>query len=207
MKSGLKNLEEVLSAILSSDEARFLAPILFHVLEKEKISYKEAKQIAKQDIEDILLTAVEWKLLVPISSFKQTLSWEDNILVFKEDEVYKMPNITRCLVQEAIKGKKWDIRKAVAEVFRMMGENEWEKMPDLVEGLKRESKGRNINAFQIKKICREIGLDSRTDSITAELKGAGIISPHLSSIPEIIKQGQSSPLYEINPLMLIDLFK
>ncbi len=202
MDEQIEILKELLSNFLSNEEREILALVLYKALHKGKISYSEAKKIDK-NIEEILLIAFEWKLLVPISSIKGTLSWDDKIMSFKRDEIYRMPNISKYLIQEGLNDKQWNIKKAVLKLFRAMGEKDWNKMGDLIEALKKESDKRFINAFQIKEACKKIGLAHKIDSIIASLKGAGIISPHLSSISEITTQAKNAPFYEINPLILL----
>ncbi|MEA3361430.1 MAG: hypothetical protein U9R17_18770 [Thermodesulfobacteriota bacterium] len=54
-----------------------------------------------------------------------------------------------------------------------------------------------VNANQIKKACMEFSLINRVDGLIAELKGAGFMSPKLSSLVEASMLG--TPIYELNP--------
>ena len=74
-------------------------------------------------------------------------------------------------------------------------------MPLLVGRMASEVKGHRINGIQIKRICAELGLGDRIDPLLSELKACGIISPKLSSLTDVIRQG--SPIYELNPSLLV----
>jgi hypothetical protein len=113
-----------------------------------------------------------------------------------------MPNVVSCLVEEAIQTGRWDPDKAVAKIFKVMGESEWEKMSKLVGKLREESKDCRINAIQIKKICRELDLEDKVDPLIAELKGSEVMSPKLDSLAKAIKEG--SPVYELNPSLFVN---
>ncbi|HIH96209.1 MAG TPA: hypothetical protein HA348_01745 [Thermoplasmata archaeon] len=75
-------------------------------------------------------------------------------------------------------------------------------MPKLVQKLGEESKDCKVNAIQIKKICRELDLEDKVDSLIAELKGSGVMSPKLGSLIEVMKEG--SPVYELNPSLFVN---
>ena len=44
-------------------------------------------------------------------------------------------------------------------------------------------------------------MGDKVDVLIAELKGSGVISPKLGSLPEVFRAG--SPLYELNPSLVI----
>jgi hypothetical protein len=46
------------------------------------------------------------------------------------------------------------------------------------------------------KMCRELDLEDKVDTLIAQLKGTGVMSPKLGSVIEVIRQG--SPVYELN---------
>jgi hypothetical protein len=177
-----------------------LAQILINTCRTGNISYREVEQIAKDRCEDILLLAFEWRLLLPIQSARGTLEWGDAVLLLKSEEMYKMPNVIKCLVEEATQTGRWNPESAIAEIFKVMGESEWEKMPRLVQKFEEGSKDYKINAIQIKEICGELDLEHKIDPLIAELKGSGVMSPNLGSLTRVIRQG--SPIYELNPSLL-----
>lgn len=193
-----KNLGKALGRFLNQEKLNgFLAQVLIKAFKTGKVSYDEVEEIAKGDSEDVLLLGFEWRLLIPVRSTRDTLEWADAVLLPKPGEVYKMPNVVKYLVEEAIQTGQWNLENAVVRIFKIMGESEWQKMPGLVKKLVQESKDRKINAIQIKKICRELDLEDRVDSLIAELKGGGVMSPKLSLLTAVIREG--SPIYELNP--------
>jgi len=74
-------------------------------------------------------------------------------------------------------------------------------MPKLIEGLEEQAENHRIAATKIKKIFSESGLGERVDTLIAELKAAGVMSPKLGSLAEVTRAG--SPLYELNPSLFI----
>ena len=74
-------------------------------------------------------------------------------------------------------------------------------MPKLVEWLEEQTEDYKIAAAQIKKTCSGLGLGDRVDTLIAELKGSGVMSPKLGSLAEVIREG--SPLYELNRSLFI----
>jgi len=197
-------LEESLSSFLSYNEiVRPLAKVLSYIRKVSRISYTEIEKIINNDPEDVLLTGYRWRLLIPIRSTRETLDWESKILLLDPDEIYKMPNVIKYLVENAQKTGEWNTSYAVAEVFKKMGEPNWEKMPALVKKLEERAKNGKVNAIQIKGICKKLGLEERVGSLIAELKGGGIMSPKLSSFAEVFKA--KAPIYELNPSLFTSI--
>ena len=201
--SEVNGLERALTAFLSPGKlAGLLAPVLIRACKTGKVSYDEVEEIAKDDSEDVLLLGFELRLLVPTRSAGGTLEWGDAVLLPKPGEMFKMPNVVKCLVEEAIRTGRWDPDNAVAKVFMIMGESEWEGVPKLVQKLGEEAKNRKTNAIQIKRVCRELDLEDKVDLLIAELKASGVMSPKLGSLTEVIREG--SPIYELNPSLSLN---
>lgn len=199
----VNKLEEALSSFLSSPELNsLLAQVLIKGCKAGNISYDELEEIAKDDSEDVLLLGFELRLLLPTRSARGTLEWGDAVLLPKPGEMYKMPNVVKCLVEEAIRTGRWDPGNAVAKIFMIMGESQWEEMPKLVQKLGEEAKDCKINAIQIKRVCGELDLEDKVDLLIAELKGSGVMSPKLGSLNEVIREG--SPIYELNPSLSVN---
>ncbi len=96
-------LERALSNFLSYPKLNsLLAQVLIKACKAGRISYDEIEEIAKDDSEDVLLTGFGWRLLLPMRSAIGTLEWGDAVLLAKPGEMYKMPNVVKCLVKEAI---------------------------------------------------------------------------------------------------------
>jgi hypothetical protein len=193
----MNKLEKALSRLLKHSElTSCLAPVLAHASKKGSIPYREVEKIVSDNLEEVLLFGNKWRLLIPTRIVKSS-AWEERLLLCEPGELYEVPNIARCLVEEASETGCWDPEHAITKLFKEMGEPDWERMPKLVEELGKQSKDCRITAVQIKKTCSELGLGDRVDMLIAELKGSGVMSPKLSSIPEVSRAG--SPLYELNP--------
>ena len=194
-------LEKALSGILSAVKITSkLSQVLAYAAVKGTVYYQEIKEIIKDDPEDILLLADKWRLLLAVRTAKSS-SWEDRLLLIKEGEVYEIPNIIRCLVREALQTATWNPENAIIELFKEFGDPDWEQIPGLVRSIADKATDHKITGNQIKKICLQFGLSNRVDGLIAELKGAGIMSPKLGSIPDVL--GARSPIYQLNPSVII----
>jgi len=194
-----KQVEKALSSFLE-DYAGSLARILGHAVKKGRISYEEIEKLidAEDDIEEVLLLGYDWRIMLPVRTSK-SMEWEDRVLVPVAGEVYELPDVVRCLVSKAARCGTWKPEKAVAETLREMGEPAWGQIPRLVRKLGEYAKGNRITAFQVKEACKALRLEERVDSLIAELKGGGILSPSLSYLPETAQQ--KAPAYELNPAL------
>ena len=197
----MNKLERALSRLLNHSElTSCLASILDRASKRGRISYREVEKMVSGGAEDILLLGNEWRLLLPVRTLKSA-AWEDRLLVAKPEELYEVPNIVRYLAEEASRTGYWNPEHAITELFREMGEPDWEQMPKLVEWLEEQAKDYRITAAQIKMVCNELGLGDRVDALIAELKGSGIMSPKLGALAEVSRAGV--PIYELNPSLFI----
>jgi hypothetical protein len=198
-----EGLEKALSAIFGPGKTtRKLSQVLGYGSLRGTVSYQEIRQIIKDDPGDILLLAEGWRLLLPVRT-KKSSSWEDRLLLLKEGEIYEIPNIIRSLVKHALHKRTWSPEKAIIELFKELGDPGWGRIPGMVMSIVEEAIDHKITGNQINKICLQLGLSNRVDGLIAELKAAGIISPKLSSMPEVTRAG--SPIYELNPSVAIGL--
>jgi hypothetical protein len=193
-------LKKALNSFLKDNDAKALAIILNKAEESGSISYEDIETLVDGDIEDFLLLAFQWRLLLPVRASKAG-DWEDRMMIPQLGERYQMPNVVRWLVKNALASGKWDPEIAIIEVFKNIGEPDIEKMPILFERMVSGIKGHRINGNRIKSICRDLGLESRVDPLVSELKACGIISHKLSSLTEVSRAG--APLYEVNPSLLV----
>jgi hypothetical protein len=197
----MSNLEKALDELLKSAElASRLASVLAHASKRGSISYHEVDKIVHDDAEDVLLLGNEWRLLLPVRTVKSG-AWEDRLLLCKPGESYEVPNIVRLLVVEATKTGRWNTERAITNIFKEMGEPAWERMPKLVERLEEQARDYRVTASQIKKICSDLDLGDKVDVMIAGLKASGVMSPKLSPIAEVSREG--TPIYEINPSLFI----
>jgi hypothetical protein len=193
-------LEKALSRILGAAKSTSkLSQVLAYASVNVTVSYQEIRKIIKDDPEDVLLLADKWRLLLPVRTAKSA-GWEDRVLVLRNGEIYKIPNLIRYLVKNALDTGKWDPEKSIIELFKKFGEPDWGKITGLVRSIAEKAINYKITGNQIKEICLQFGLNDRADGLIAELKAAGIISPKLGSIPDVV--GAQSPIYELNPSIM-----
>jgi len=193
----MNKLEKALSKLLKHGELTSrLAQVLARTSERGRISYREVEKMVNGDAEDILLLGNEWRLLLPVRTVRSA-AWEDRLLLCEPGELYEVTNIARYLVEEAAKTGRWDPERAITMIFKDMGEPNWEQISKLVERLEEQAKNHRIAATKIKKICSELGLGDRVDTLIAELKAGGVMSPKMASLAEVAREG--APIYELNP--------
>ena len=196
----IDNLTKALRNFLNGTDAEEISRLLDRAIEQGTITFEDAERIVKGDIEDILLLALKWRLLLPVRASKAG-DWEDRMVIPRQGEIYHSPNVIRHLVKNAQANGIWDPEKAIIDVFNSIGEPDTDKMPALVERIASVLKGHRINGNQIKAICKELGMETKVDPLVSELKACGILSHKLSSLTEVSKAG--APLYEINPSLLV----
>jgi hypothetical protein len=199
-KEEARQLEKALHRILVAGKVTGeISQVLAYASLQDTVCYQEIRDVVEDDPEDILLTAEEWRLLLPARTAKSA-AWEDRLLLAREGEVYEMPNVIRYLVREAMQSAKWYPEKAIKALFKELRDPAWEKIPELVRAIAEKSINHRINGIQILKVCLQFGLSDRVDWLIAELKAAGIMSPKLGSIPDVM--GAGSPIYELNPSVI-----
>lgn len=197
----MNKLEQAVSCLTDSNELTVkLARILDIASQRGKTNYEQVEAIAGNDTEDVLFTAWQWRLLIPVRTFRCG-EWDDRLLLMAPGEQYEMPNISRLIVKDAQRFGDWDADKAITAFFEAAGEPLWRLIPSLVRRIKEGCPVQGINAKQIKVACREMGFGEQIDGIIAILKGAGIISPKLGSLAHLSRT--QIPLYEINPVLFV----
>ena len=197
------NLEKALNTFIAGDTLiSDLARILFGALHNDRIHYRDLASAAYASVDEALLALWEWKLVIPVRSSRCS-EWDSRILSTKDEEFYEMPNISKALVKKGIETGTWDSMSTILELFQYMGEPEWEKMPDLILSIKKNTVHNSINGAQICVLCTRYRLKDKTGAMIAILKGAGVISPKLVDINRTAKAG--SPIYEFNPSVYAEL--
>jgi len=173
-----------------------LAEALAEGAEQGRVSYDQVFQKVGEETEEVLLSANEWRMLLPVASSRGA-AWEDRILRSSSGEWYEFPGVIVSLVNEAQETGEWKPKEAVSSIFKEMGCGSWETMPGLVKRLFEVSRYGLVSAAQIGVVCRTCGMEGKVDLLIAGLKGAGVMSPKLSSFAQVAQSG--SPLYELNP--------
>ena len=199
----MRNLEKALRSFITGDiVVSDLAQILSLFLRRDRINYRELASVTCGGLDDVLLALWEWKLVIPVRSSKCS-EWDSRILLAEPEESYEMPNISKMLVKKGMETGKWESTAAILDLFQYMGEPEWKKMPNLILSIKKNSMHNTINGTKIGILCIQNGLKNKTGAMIAGLKGAGVISPKLAAISQVLRS--KSPLYEYNPSVYAEI--
>jgi len=199
----MKDFQNILALILKDDtHLGDICSILAMACKNDNCQFDALSDIAGDAISDLLLELWEWKLIIPVR-FSKCGEWDSRILVAEPGEVFEMPNISRVLVKNAIKTGEWNSWQAILDLFKAMGEKDWEKIPDLALELKLSCVHYTINGTRIGAACVHNGLKGKTGAMIAVLKGSGIISPKLMALGHTARA--ASPLYEFNPSVFAEI--
>jgi len=77
----MNKLEKALSGLLNRSELiSGLAQVLARTVKKGRVSYDEVEKIVNDNVEDILLSGSEWRLLLPVRTLKSA-AWEDRLFL------------------------------------------------------------------------------------------------------------------------------
>ena len=192
----MKNLPSAFYAQYNEKMPPGFDDVLMAACRRPTIAFEEIQKIEPRDIEEMLLFAWDWKLLIPMAS-SQCSEWDNRLMVMKPGQVYEIPNISRTLIKSAVATGRWDIRGSVSSLYSDMGETRWQKMPDLVDAITSQAVNYTIGAAAINAACIKAGIKNKTGAMIAILKGGGIISPKLAALGPVAKTG--APVYEVNP--------
>jgi hypothetical protein len=199
----MENLEKALKSFMTGDiPVSDLAHVLSLFSHCERVNYQELASVTYGGVDEVLLALWEWKLVIPLRSFKCS-EWDSRILLAEPGESYEMPNISKTLVKMGMETGRWNSTSAILDLFQCMGEPEWEKMPALILSIKKNTMHSKIDGARIGALCIKNGLKDKTGTMIAVLKGAGIISPKLAAISQVAES--RSPLYEFNPSVYAEL--
>jgi len=185
-----------------SEYADSLARILSACEPTGEILYEQAKALIRpgDDPVEVLLTAYEWRLLIPRRTQK-TMQWDDRIFIPREGEIYECPHIIRKLVAIAKKTGEWRPLDAAAMLSKEMSIGPGNSISRLVQRMLELTRNGHIDGTRIRNACKEVGLKDKVDTVISNFKAAGIISPALGYLPQMKKQ--QGPIYELNPSLIV----
>lgn len=199
----MENLEKALKSFMTGDiPVSDLARVLSLFSHCERVNCQELASVTYGSVDEVLLALWEWKLVIPVRSFKCS-EWDSRILLAEPGESYEMPNISKTLVKMGMETGRWSSTPAILDLFQRMGEPEWEKLPALILSIRKNTMHNKIDGARIGALCIKNGLKDKTGTMIAVLKGAGIISPKLAAISQVAES--RSPLYEFNPSVYAEL--
>ncbi|RTZ91718.1 MAG: hypothetical protein DSY91_04695 [Deltaproteobacteria bacterium] len=191
LKQALKTLFEKESPAMIDTMARALEQIL----EKGSIGVRDLRNLPEG--EDALLLMDEWRLIQPVGG-SATKAWEDTSQLLATGGSFDLdfPAWIRTLVRRACETGKFQVRQAILTFFSDEGHSAWLKMPLFLFNLAKHSQNGIIDSILINRLLREMPLGVSSDTLIAQLKGYGFISPHLRA--DFFRM--RSPHYEIHPL-------
>ncbi len=196
------NLEQALHSFLGQHDAvHELARILLLASPDNRIPYEVIEQIVGNEAEEVILLGYEWRILVPART-STTVDWENSVMLFKAGELYKLPDIIRNLVRDAVRTGEWKTEHAITTYFRSVGEPAWQKMAVMILEMYNAASHYRIDGAMIARIADVLGLLDRADSLITEFKGAGIMHPRPNLVTEMMRV--KAPIYELNPSLFAE---
>ena len=193
-------LKQALKCFIDEEDVDELSNVLILACKKRKILFKEVVNIlGSQDRgKEILSLAYEWRLLIPTRSFRN-LQWNDCLIVFEENETFKILDVVKALVNEALRSGRWSPDRAIYSILK--DQEDSHLYVKLVKLLVKRNVGGYVDAIQIKQECEYVGIKKdKVDFIIALFKSIGIFSPSLGYIPTTLLR--IGPIYELNPSLI-----
>ncbi|RLI80219.1 hypothetical protein DRP05_01125 [Archaeoglobales archaeon] len=182
------NVETVLKILGNDEIARKALELLFKYSKDGYIPANELKDL------DLVLLLEGKKLAVPVEAEKSSLSW--NMRFVQLQKTMEIPYIIRMFL-EKLKSGKADIFEVIEDYFRKIGENRPHEFVEITKEMLKERDGFLVCGDAIVRICAKYNRDGGV--VIAELKGAGIISPHIGC------GGfgrTTTPVYEFNKFLI-----
>ena len=195
----MQSLEKSL-AFLEDDLLPELAVALFTCWQSEPTSIAELEELLDTETQEVVLLAVAWRLLVPLASARSSLAWEEAPLRMEGDLRLKMPAVIRHLVGEAGQSGVWRPERALPLTSPLLP-REPERLARLISYISQYAPGGILSGNALGAAFREAGIEASLDTLIAHWKGAGVISPRLSSLRSAA--AHRSPQYEVNPSVFV----
>jgi len=173
-----------------------LSRILSLVMSEKDVFFRDIRELP--DVTDVLLLMDEWRLVRPVGG-SPTKAWEDTsqLLTTGKNFVLVFPAWIVPLVSLACASGELQVRKAILTFFSDQDHPAWLKMPSFLSKMAKISLNGIIDATQINQLLRNYPLGLSPDTLIAQLKSYGLISPHLRA--DFFRM--RSPQYEVHPLI------
>ena len=150
---------------------------------------------------EVLLTAYEWRLLLPMMATK-TSAWEDRLLQGLVAPYYEMPEVIRCMVLIAMSRGVWDGYAALNYLFRDQElVDASNKIITVIKELARLK--RHVTAMDVVSACGNNKMPYTADFLISIFKSFGIISPKFSDLTRF--SHHKGPVYELNPSLVFTM--
>jgi hypothetical protein len=183
-------------AFVQDDLASELALALLSLADSESVSVAELEELLDQEALEVVLLGFTWRMILPVSGGSGTMAWEDARIPVHDGSRLKMPEVVRLLVRQACSSGQWQPDRVLDRTSPLLA-GQSSCLPGLRSNIRQYAPGQVISANELRAAFREAGLDLPMDSLVAHWKGAGVLSPRLSSLSSV--STHRSPQYELNP--------
>jgi hypothetical protein len=197
MSSSLKQALTTLFEKESPTMIDTMATALGKILEEGSVAVSQIRSLPEGI--DALLLMDEWRLVRPVGA-SMTKAWEDasQLLAVGRNFELTLPPWIGTLVRRACESGVFQFRKTILTFFSDEENPAWLKMPPFLFDLARRSQNGIIDSTQINRLLRETPLGVSADTLIAQLKNYGFISPHLRA--DFFRM--RAPHYEVHPLLV-----
>ena len=194
IKQALESLFEKEPPVMIDTMAR----VLDRILKEGSVSANQLRSLPEGI--DALLLLDEWRLVQPVGG-SATKAWEDTsqLLAMGRNFELTFPAWVKTLVRRARETGRFQFRKAMWTFFSDEEHPAWLRMPVFLLELARRSQNGLIDATLINRLLRETSLGVSADTLIAQLKSYGFISPHLRA--DFFRM--RTPHYEVHPLLVL----
>lgn len=185
----------------------FIEDQYIHELSIALIQYLDTAQVSVADLQytlgdkeaqEVLLLGFDWRLILPFTS--GSMAWEDSNPSLDSRASLKVPQVVRLLVQKARKSGFWRPALVLPETSPLLP-RDTEIAAKLLEYIFEYAPGHMIGANELGAAFWEAGMDLNLDALIAHWKGAGVISPRMSSLSSVA--ARRSPVYELHPAVFV----
>lgn len=160
------------------------------------IKYSKEGYIPANELNDLdLVLLLEGKrLAIPVEAEKSSLSW--NMRYIQIQKTMEIPYVIRMFF-ERLKNGDADIFEVIEDYFKRIGENKPHEFVKITKEMLKERDGFLVCGDAIVRICSKYDRDGGV--VISEMKGAGIISPHVGcgSFGKT-----TTPIYEFNRFLI-----
>lgn len=193
-------LKGALGVILEGEQGEVLDTIswaLSRLIDGRGVKTHEV--IERPEGMDALLLMDEWRLVQMVGA-SLTKAWEDNsqLLSTRGDLELVIPAWLKTLLKLACDSGKLSFRSAIMNLFSNENQPAWLKMPKFLFEMALISDHGIIDSALINRLLRDTPLGIPPDTLIAQLKNYGFISPHLRA--DFFRM--QTPHYEIHPLIV-----
>jgi len=173
-----------------------LSIALMQLLDSEKALVSDLEEILGGDAYEVVLLGFTWRLILPRAPAGGSMAWEDAQPPLDGQSGLKLPLVIEKLVRSAAKSGHWSPRGVLPETSPLLPDSP-EIITWLLQFVQEYAQGQVIGANELRAAFSEAGAKCDLDALIAHWKGAGVLSPRLSSLKSVADH--RSPVYELNP--------